>query len=281
MKRGSIKETFGGEVTFTKFIASDFETSNRLLTSVDLSDEDGYSVVAEEHTQDSKRVDLVVRNSDGEIILVIESQDSTGWLDSVHASKITYYMYDKRCEDGILLTEDASEHVKNYIRYINENTSWNIWLIATVVYENNSGKYVDFVPLIRPSSITDKRVKRVGSGSAQTTFQDDLARIAEENPGLFTNQAKYWNSTNDVAGTGINVSFAMNNSSYRVSLFHNGRLANDAEFKNSVTAFAKRNGYESRSRKDSEYIAVADESTALNVFKLVVDALKNKEIYTS
>jgi hypothetical protein len=38
MKRTNIKEGFGGEVPFTKFIAGDFETSKRLLNALDLSE---------------------------------------------------------------------------------------------------------------------------------------------------------------------------------------------------------------------------------------------------
>lgn len=118
MKRSCIKDAFGGEVAFTKFIADDVETSKRLLSALDLSDEDGYSITPEEHTTHLKRVDLVIRDQEGEIFLVIESQDATGWLDSVHASKITYYMYDKKCDDGVLLCEDADEHIKMSLIHI-------------------------------------------------------------------------------------------------------------------------------------------------------------------
>jgi hypothetical protein len=278
MKRSTIKEAFGGEVPFTKFISKDQDTSNRLLSCIDLSFEDGYTVTPEEHTADDKRVDLVVRDSSGEINLVIESQDATGWLDSIHASKIMYYMYDRKCEDSILLTEDANEHIKSFVKFINENTPWNIHLIATVVYElGNNKNFVDFVPLIRPSSLADKKVRRVGA-SAENVHRGDLERIFEENPGVFTNQAKYYNSVTDVGGSGLAVVYGMNNSYYRVSIWHHGRKNNDKAFNDSFTAVAQSLGHESKSRKDSVYISITDEAESIRVFKEVVDAIKNKNI---
>ena len=279
MKRSTIKEAFGGEVAFTKFISQDQDTSNRLLDSLNLSYEDGYTVVPEEHTTDDKRVDLVVRDGNGEITLVVESQDATGWLDSVHASKIMYYMYDRKCEDGILLTEDANEHIKNFIKMINENTPWNIHLIATIVYDTgNDGKYVDFIPLIRPSSVADKKVRRINSAPSENVHRRDLERIFDENPGVFTNQAKYYNSVTDVGGSGLAVVYGMNKSLYRVSIWHHGRKDGDEDFNNSVIALANSIGQTARFRKDSAYISVPDEGTSIEIFKSVVNAIQNHQI---
>ena len=279
MKRSSIKEAFGGEVAFTKFISRDQETSNRLLGALDLSFEDGYTVTPEEHTIDDKRVDLVVRDNNGDIMVVVESQDATGWLDSVHASKIMYYMFDRKCEDSILLTEDANEHVKNFIKFINENTPWNIHLIATVVYDIGNGEsYVDFVPLIRPSSVADKKVRRINGAPSENVHRGDLERIFEENPGVFTNQAKYYNSVTDVGGSGLAVVYGMNNSYYRVSIWHHGRKNGDKAFEGSFVNVASALGHEAKSRKDSVYISMTDEAESIRVFKEIVEAVKTKQI---
>ena len=279
MKKSTIKSAFGGEVAFTKFISKDLDTSNRLLSSVNLSFEDGYTVTPEEHTDDDKRVDLVVRDSSGEVSLIIESQDATGWLDSIHASKVMYYMFDKKCEEGILLTEDATENIKNFVRYINENTPWNISLIATRVYEISPGNnYVDFVPLIRPSSIADKKVRRVGNDVIEFAYSGDLARIAEQNPLLFSHKTKYYNSQNDVAGSGYNLVYGMNGAGHRVSIFHYGTKTDDDEFKNSFTQYAKGRGYDAKFRRDAAYIQIADEQTSIDEFKMMVDAIKTKQI---
>ena len=50
--------------------------------------------------------------------------------------------------DGVLLTEDADEHIKGFIRWYNENTPLNIYLFNVVIYETDNGPYVDFVPVM-------------------------------------------------------------------------------------------------------------------------------------
>jgi hypothetical protein len=277
MKRSNIKQAFGGEVPFTKFISRDAETSNRLLASCELSFEDGYSVKPEEHTADDKRVDLVIRDSHEEIILVVESQDATGWLDSVHASKITYYMYDRGVTDAVLLCEDADEHIKGFVKYLNDTTQFNITLMAVIVYEDEPNPYCEFVPLIRPSSITERRVRRVSS-SVENPFTSELERIADQNPGLFTHQAKNWNSNNNVANTGVNLVLGMNNTHFRVSAWHGGRRSDDQTFKKSFGDFCTTIGYESRSRKDSEYITIDNEELAIKAFQEILNGFKSQNV---
>lgn len=279
MKKSTIKAAFGGEVAFTKFISKDLDTSNRLLSSVNLSFEDGYTVTPEEHTDDDKRVDLVVRDSTGEVSLIIESQDATGWLDSIHASKVMYYMFDKKCEEGILLTEDATENIKNFVRYINENTPWNISLIATRVYELGQGNvFVDFVPLIRPSSIADKKIKRVSGDKVEFAYSSDLARIAEQNKGLFSHETKYYNSLNDVGGSGYNLVYGMNGAGHRVSVFHYGNKTDDKDFKDGFIQYAKNIGFDPKFRRDAAYIQINDELESIEIFKKTIDAIKDNTI---
>lgn len=277
MKRSTIKQAFGGEVAFTKFISRDIETSNRLLAACDLSFEDGYTVAPEEHTADDKRVDLVVRDSNQEVVLVIESQDATGWLDSVHASKITYYMYDRGVTEAVLLCEDADEHIKGFVKYLNDTTQFSITLLAVVVFESSPNPYCEFIPLMRPSSLTERRVRRV-SGTVENPFSGELERIAQENAGLFTHTAKHWNSTNNVANTGVNLVLGMNNSHYRISAWHGGRRTDDEAFKQSFGSFVSGLGFESRSRKDSEYITIESEVMAIEMFRKILDAFKNSSI---
>lgn len=190
MKRSTIKEAFGGEVRFTKHIADNVDLATKLLDIVDMSMGDDYRVIPEDKTIDSKRVDLTVTDSEGSLryqslndsegttVAVIESQDATGWLDTVHSSKIMYYMWEKQCNDGILITEDADENVKGFVRYINENTPFNIWLVASIVYETDTGPFVDFYPVMRPFSLREKKVQRKASGSSVQTPHAETAEAA-------------------------------------------------------------------------------------------------------
>ena len=91
MKRSTIKEAFGGEVRFTKHIADNVDLATK-LDIVDMSMGDDYRVIPEDKTIDSKRVDLTVNDSEGTTVAVIESQDATGWLDTVHSSKIILHV---------------------------------------------------------------------------------------------------------------------------------------------------------------------------------------------
>lgn len=283
MKRTNIKNGFGGEVPFTKFIASDFETSKRLLNTLDLSEED-YSVTPEEHTLHSKRVDLVVRDKDGETILVIESQDASGWLDAVHASKITYYMYDKKCDDGVLICEDADEHIKGFVKWLNENTPLRITLIGVVIFEGLVAPHCEFIPLIRPSQIVDKKIVRKASAVSTENDQskyDHLEQLFNNNPGLFTNHTGRYASKNNVANSGMNVGIVpYKTEGYYVDIWHAGKF-DTAEFRKSFTNVCVKNGLEPKFQKARAYVngeQVLTTDGALNVFKLFVAGLENKEI---
>ena len=160
MERVSIKEAFGNEVTFTKFIAEDVETKNRLLESLGYPMDGEYNIEIESKTIDSKRVDLIIKDDTDEVVNVIESQDSTGWLDTVHSSKISYYCWEKECNFGTLITEDASEHIKNYIKWTNENTPLNITILKSLIYKIGSNNfYVDFFPIMRWIDGKEKKIE--------------------------------------------------------------------------------------------------------------------------
>lgn len=206
MIRSSIKEAFGGEVPFTGFIAEDKDTATRLLKAVDV-DDISFEITPEEHTVDRKRVDLVVRDQEGSVIQVIESQDASGWLDSVHSSKIMYYAYEKECMDAILITEDATEHMKGFVKWINENTPVNLYLVAALIYKNGSERFVDFLPIMRPFSMKEKRisVKSTEDSSKQTQHYESHRAVFDANPGMFDRAAKYYCSKNNLGIKRINV----------------------------------------------------------------------------
>jgi hypothetical protein len=281
IKRSNIKDAFGGEVAFTKFIASDAETSKRLLNALDLDEED-YSVTPEEHTVHSKRVDLVVRDRDGDVFLVIESQDASGWLDAVHASKVTYYMYDKKCDDGVLICEDADEHIKGFVRWLNENTPLRITLVSVVIYKDTK-PYCEFIPLIRPTYLEDKKIVRKSTpdSEADANVSNQVQSIYDANPGLFTNVAKHYVSKVNVGGTGLTVAInPYKTSGHFVEIWHAGK-ANTDQFKSSFSELCKKNGYEAKFQNRRGYVngdRVISTEGAVEAAKLFISALESKEI---
>jgi hypothetical protein len=281
IKRSNIKDAFGGEVAFTKFIASDAETSKRLLNALDLDEED-YSVTPEEHTVHSKRVDLVVRDRDGDVFLVIESQDASGWLDAVHASKVTYYMYDKKCDDGVLICEDADEHIKGFVRWLNENTPLRITLVSVVIYKDTK-PYCEFIPLIRPTYLEDKKIvkKSTPDSEADANVSNQVQSIYDANPGLFTNVAKHYVSKVNVGGTGLTVAInPYKTSGHFVEIWHAGKANND-QFKSSFFELCKKNGYEAKFQNRRGYVngdRVISTEGAVEAAKVFIAALESKEI---
>lgn len=283
MKRSGIKEAFGGEVPFTKFIASDLETSKRLLNALDLDEED-YSVTPEEHTVHDKRVDLIVRDRDGDTFLVIESQDASGWLDAIHASKITYYMYDKKCDDGVLICEDADEHIKGFVRWLNENTPLRITLVGVIIYENGKNPYCEFVPLIRPTQTKDKKIVRKSSPSTESDniISEQCQSIYDNNPSIFTNVTKYYVSKTNVGGTGLTVAVVpYKTSGAFVEIWHAGK-ANTDEFRRTFKEVCDQNGYEAKFQSRRGYVNGEPADTmdkAVAVAKVFIANLENGTIH--
>lgn len=281
IKRSSIKEAFGGEVPFTKFIASDLETSKRLLTALDL-DEEEYKITPEEHTLHSKRVDLVVRDRDNDVFLVIESQDASGWLDSIHASKITYYMFDKKCDDGVLICEDADEHIKSYVRWLNENTPLRITLIGVIIFKDEK-PFCDFIPLIRPAYLEDKKVIRKSTTDTETEskISSQVQDIYNNNPGLFTNVSKNYVSRTNVGNTGLTVAInPYKTSGHFVEIWHAGK-ANTAEFRTTFSNFCRKNSYEAKFQNRRGYVngeKVDSVEDAVKAAKIFIEGLENGEI---
>jgi len=282
MKRSNIKETFGGEVSFTKFISQDITTAKRLINSISAEYDDDYVVKPEDHTIDSKRVDLVIRDSENVVAYVIESQDCTGWLDSIHASKILYYMYEKECFEGILLCEDADEHIKGFVRWCNENTPVQIWLMSVVCFETDKGPYVEFVPLIRPGMLKDKKIRRVssnGSTYSSVDFSEMLQEKAEQHPGVFTNVTPRYASINGAGGPGINVGISPRKSGYfMVDIWHAGKW-NNKNFKDSFSNFIKQEKNLDAVFQDRRgYVNIDTWDESVELAKKLNKALKSKQI---
>lgn len=277
MRLLSIKEAFGGEVVFTKHIASNVEVASRLLETIDSGMSENFSIKPEDETLDRKRVDLVVRDEDNNVVQVIESQDASGWLDSVHASKIAYYCYEKGCMDGVLLTEDADEHIKGFVRWYNENTPLNIYLIYVQIFDSNPKPYVNFIPVMRPFNVKDKKIQRKTSlKSNDTHFGEYLQEKFNENLGKFTNQTNWYVSTNNVSNTGINVAIHCRKSGYfLVDLYHNQKV--DPEiFNQSFQEFTPDDNI--TFKKVSAYVRRETWEEALQTFDSFVEAIKNRSI---
>ena len=283
MKKSSIKKEFGGELEFTKFLSQDKEASQRFLEAADISSED-YEITPEERTADGKRPDLIVREGD-DIVAVVEAQDAAGWLDSNHASKIMYYMYDKRCDLGILLVEDAAEEIKGYIRYLNENTPANIFVLLVGVYEN---KQVDFYPLIRPFSGKKRIIKESGGGKTSTTSEYhpiteifksiiEESKKSEEYKNMFTTHTSRYLATQQLGNNNLNVRIHPRiNGNHVVHLWHRGKYENHAEFEKAFTDFVEQelNLEVFRQLRERSSVKVNGIKNSLKVYKALVDAVK-------
>jgi len=276
MKKSNIKDAFGGEVAFTKYIATTPEVAARLLKAVDVGMEEGFTIVPENGTVDGKRVDLVVRDQDNEVVQVIESQDATGWLDSIHASKIAYYCYEKECMDGILLTEDADEHIKGFVRWYNENTPLNIYLVYTNIFITDQGPYVDFVSVMRPFSRKEKKVERTGY-VYDADFTDFFNENLKKYPERFTNATRRYIDQKNVARTGWNVGILGRKNYWLVNLFH-GNRGNQENIRAAFTElFSDMNP---QFNSTSAYVNVgADWNTALEIFDKLVEAVKTDMVH--
>lgn len=180
MNKRTIKQ-FGGELKFTTHIAKNIEVANRLLDEIgdDVSD---MIIVPEDRVTESKRVDLVIREND-EVRWVIECQDASGWLDPIHASKVVYYCYEKKCFNCVLLTEDATEEMKEYVKFLNSETPLNIWLISPLIYDVG----VDFKTIMRPPE--HKNILRKKNDSSTLSYDPEWRSEIEA---LKSSNIQFW-----------------------------------------------------------------------------------------
>lgn len=280
IQRVSIKEAFGGEVPFTKFISTNEPTQKRLLECLNLAIEDGYIVKPEDHTEDSKRVDLTIQDSDGNVLLVIESQDATGWLDSIHASKIMYYMWDKGCSQGVILTEDADEYIMSFVRSLNTDHNWSITLLKTITYRAGNEHFVDFVPLIRGSDIEYTSNVRTRAEPDQQKVEL-LQDLAIKNPGLFTNVTGRYASHIKLGDSNMNVGIVpYKNGRFWIDIWHGGKHNTDT-FRTTFTEICEQNGWEPKFQQARGYVngnSGYEAEEGIRIFKILMDALKQNQI---
>ena len=219
-ERVSMKDAFGGEVPFTTFIANNQDAQAALMAALD-RDSSEYSIqtVKEVQTRDGKRADLVVYNEDGEVELVIESQDSSGWLDSIHASKIFFYMFEKGCSEGVLLTEDTSELVRDFIKYKNENSPENVWIVTVSFFKINGEIIVDFKAILRPYE-GKKKIRSTSEKSERTYGNMDFYKdLREKRSDIFNHNGADFVQDKNVNNTRLNVFLRKRKKGYSVGVW--------------------------------------------------------------
>lgn len=195
-------------------------------------------------------------------------------------------MYDKRCDLGILLVEDATEEIKGYIRYLNENTPTNIFVLLVAVYEN---KQVDFHPLVRPFTGKKKIIKEGSSGKTTSTTSayhpvteivKEIYEVSEnekEYKGAFTTQTSRYLGTQKLGANNLAVSINPRTSgNHIVSLWHRGKYENHTEFEKAFTDFVKQelNMEVFSFAKNSARIKTKGKKNGLKIHKTFVDAAK-------
>ena len=235
MIRSSIKEVFGSELKYTQHIAVNLDAATLLLKAVGMEMNADYKIIAEDRTYDKKRVDLTINNSDGTTEAVIEAQDAKGWLDSVHASKIAYYCWEKECFNAILITEKADEKIREYVKWMNIHPDLNIYIVVTSIYKIDKKIFVDFDPFYTPKDLREKVAKgKTGEMSGRHKQRIEvITKLDEENPGEFTNVTTGYASDNNI-DPNFNLAIHPRKNSTIVNFYHGGKLENDEEFNNKM-----------------------------------------------
>lgn len=146
MPRRNIREVFKGEVDFYKSVLNEERHKTKLMAILDVANMNDF--VPDIRTEEGKYADVVLYNHNEEAYLVLEFQ--LGFLDPIHASKITYYMHSQGVEVGVLIAEDVSEGVREYVKAMNE-LGLSIGIIKVSAYQDSNGTVdVDFDWLLRP-----------------------------------------------------------------------------------------------------------------------------------
>ena len=220
----NIKE-YGGEVKFTGDIASNKEWATSLLEAVDCRTGD-FEIRPEVHTTGGKRVDLVVTDKDGETIFAIECQDATGYLDDVHASKIMLYCYDRNTTEGVIICEDIDENIRDFVKYINTNTPFNLYIVSPIIVRNGKEHLVTFKTIMRPYNTKQKQQKSSTNTEHGERFYELHKELFEEFPGQFTNHAKYYCSTNNLGKDRTNVDMMIKGTQYVIRVTPSSAIKN-------------------------------------------------------
>lgn len=233
MRMISIKE-FGGEVKFTKFIADNDIISSRLLEATD-NGMSNYTVMPEEYTKTGKRIDLVIRDEQQNIVQLVECQDASGWLDENHACKILGYSHSKKCDDVILLTEDLTEEIRELIIRMNNETWLNIYLVSPTIIKTENEVDVFFKTILRPADWSKKTVRTNNTSSNyRNQFVDFIQDKMEEYGDLFTHCTKSYLDIKNVGGLGVNLGIIPQVQGARVNLYHAGKYTDNETYQNSL-----------------------------------------------
>jgi len=190
MEKINIKE-YGGEVKFTTDVCRNHEWSSKLLEAVDYTGE--FKMQYEVPTAGSKRIDLVATDTDDNVLFAIECQDATGWLDDVHASKIMLYGFDQGTEDCVIICEDLTEKMRDFVKYMNATSNFKIYIVHPEIYKHGNDISVNWFTSMRPydtkqkvkvlsnkESLESKDAKLLAHQSIQDAYPNQFNKVAQE-----------------------------------------------------------------------------------------------------
>ena len=213
MEKINIKE-YGGEVKFTTDVCRNHEWSSKLLEAVDYTGE--FKMQYEVPTAGSKRIDLVATDTDDNVLFAIECQDATGWLDDVHASKIMLYGFDQGTEDCVIICEDLTEKMRDFIKYMNATSNFKIYIVHPEIYKHGTDISVNWFTSMRPYD-TKQKVKVLSNRESLESKDHKLQShqsIHDAYPGQFNKVAQEYVSMQNVGQYKMNVDLLDSNASF-------------------------------------------------------------------
>jgi hypothetical protein len=153
-----------------------------------------------------------------------------------------------------------------------------------LIFQGAKDLHCEFVPLIRPTQLADKKVVRKSAtvNEIDQNKADHLQQLFNDHSGLFTNVTGRYCSKNNVGNTGMNVGIVpYKTEGYYVDIWHAGKF-DTADFRKTFTDLCTKHGMEAKFQKSRGYVngdKVLATSDAVDAFKIFVAALENKEIY--
>ena len=213
MEKINIKE-YGGEVNFTTDVCRNHEWSSKLLEAVDYTGE--FKMQYEVPTAGSKRIDLVATDTDDNVLFAIECQDATGWLDDVHASKIMLYGFDQGTEDCVIICEDLTEKMRDFVKYMNATSNFKIYIVHPEIYKHGDDVSVNWFTSMRPYD-TKQKVKVLSNKESMESKDSKLQShqsIHDAYPGQFNKVAQEYVSMQNVGKYKMNVDLLDSSASF-------------------------------------------------------------------
>jgi hypothetical protein len=294
----TIKQQFGTEPEYTKWLANNKEAVDQLLEQTDMSVVGEYKAQAEDHTVEGKRIDFSITDDQGKVQAVVESQDANGWLDQNHLYKTLGYMQDKGTDTGIILCENISNNMIEHVEDINENyVGKNVWVVINKLYNINGEVEVDFTPVVKPYEVKpSRRIGKTPAGDFDYTENKALIEELWNNSNNFytgrsnrneVTSPKHW-YVNKRIGSKVWISADARPSS-RPTKFYVGLYARQGEFKVDGAPFvngskdefiklAKEHGYEANFQQARAYVNI-DSTDKVNEFtKALNDAIESGKI---